>query len=117
MDSKGGIAMSDKEKLEEIKSRYKEDVYDCKLGRFDIQWLIKQAELAEELKEELHFTKCVSVSMESIERYTSNIKEENKRLCNVLNNIKKYANDCIDVKVEMNPYLVIDDIKVLESKE
>ena len=33
-----------KERLEEIKNKYKEDVYDCKLGRFDIDWLIEQAE-------------------------------------------------------------------------
>lgn len=39
-----------KERLEEIKDKYKEDVYDCKLGRFDIGWLIEQAELVQELE-------------------------------------------------------------------
>lgn len=38
------MKMTDKEQLEYIKNRYKEDMYDCKLGRFDIKWLIEQAE-------------------------------------------------------------------------
>lgn len=43
-----------KERLEEIKRQYKEDIYDCKLGRFDIQWLIEQAERVQELEADVY---------------------------------------------------------------
>ena len=41
-----------KERLEEIKREYKKDVYDCKLGRFEIDWLIKQTERVPELEQQ-----------------------------------------------------------------
>lgn len=43
-----------KGRLEEIKRQYKEDIYDCKLGRFDIQWLIEQAERVQELEADVY---------------------------------------------------------------
>ena len=45
----------------------------------------------------------------------SGLLKQNKCYQEVIERIKKYANDCIDVGVEMNPHLVLDDIKELEE--
>lgn len=45
--------MSDKERLEDIKSRYMEHEYDFNLKNVDIKWLIKQAERAQKNAQDL----------------------------------------------------------------
>lgn len=45
--------MSDKERLEDIKSRYMEHEYDFNLKNVDIKWLIKQAKRAEKNAQDL----------------------------------------------------------------
>jgi len=75
-----------KERLEEIKREYKKDVYDCKLGRFEIDWLIEQAERVQELEKA---RKTLSDNhFQQIEQHKY-LLEQNKRYREAIENIEK----------------------------
>lgn len=61
--------------------------------------------------------KQIKTALVYVEDYIRKAQDERgiERYREVIKAIEKYANDCIDVKVEMNPHLVIDDIKALEE--
>ena len=69
-------------RLEEIKAQYHlltRNGYD--LGAWDepFSWLIEQAKRAQELEQKLHFCEMTKLSMDSVEKYTEQIKSKNKR--------------------------------------
>lgn len=68
--------MSDKERLEDIKSRYMEHEYDFNLKNVDIKWLIKQAERVEELEKALDLTEWQYAGEKNL---AEKLKVENKR--------------------------------------
>lgn len=79
-----------KSRLEEIKDNHefrKGEGWELTTLTEDIDWLIEQAEKVEELEEQLRFQQATSVGIESIERYTNQIKDENKRLRKAMKDI------------------------------
>ena len=88
----GGIGMS-KERLEEIKREYKKDVYDCKLGRFDINWLIEQAERVQELEEA---AETDGSAFYSLEKMFMDLEEQNKRYREAIGAIEDLYNQLND---------------------
>lgn len=137
--------MTDKERLEEIRKHetiadnecgeyehHKVDFYYEHVG-----WLIEQAERVQNLKEiKNNAINQIDVTQERNKRLEERVRDLEKNIEQEYNNhkdlesgllrqnkcyreaierIKKYANDCIDVGVEMNPHLVLEDIKELEE--
>lgn len=106
--------MSQKE-LENIYKRLENTI--IKLGRQngktqavkDLIYLFEQVKRVEELEDFIY--------QDARQGVLEGLYEENKRYQEVIKVVEKYANDCIDVGVEMSPHLVIDDIKTLEETE
>lgn len=73
----------------------------------DLNYLLEQAKRVQELEDFIY--------QDTRQAVLEGLYEENERYRKVMKVIEKYANDCIDVEVEMNPYLVLDDIKTLEE--
>lgn len=102
-----------------------------------LDYLIKQAERVQNLKEiKNNAINQIDVTQERNKRLEERVRDLEKNIEQEYNNhkdlesgllrqnkcyreaierIKKYANDCIDEGVEMNPHLVLEDIKELEE--
>src|SRR5690625_1025823 len=81
-----------KELIENLKSTIKliKDNVDANTHHFETlalateiiinhgDWLIEQVERVQELEQALHFCKVTKLSMESVEKYTDDLKQQNK---------------------------------------
>ncbi|QJI52383.1 hypothetical protein [Psychrobacillus phage Perkons] len=79
-------------------------LFNCDVLRKDFQWLIRRIE---ELEQELHFEKATRIGMDSIERYTTDIKNENKKYRDALEFIRDIDNHPLfkGTILEHNDYL------------
>lgn len=89
-------------RIEDIKERL---VLDVKLSIEDVNWLIKQAELVQELEKKIE---NVMDNHTYLEGHAYEIEQQNKRYRNLLNKASD-AEDLVEV------WDIVDEYKVLEG--